>query len=125
MTRPNDGSIDKNPPVLYEGQQFSVTQTEQFAAWLKALRDLEGRARILKRLRRLADGHFGDCKAVGEGVSELRMFFGPGYRAYFTMVGDTVVLLLVGGDKDSQPRDIALARKLAKEVLSDGEDQDV
>lgn len=53
------------------------------------------------------------------------MFFGPGYRAYFTMVGDTVVLLLVGGDKDSQPRDIALARKLAKEVLSDGGDQDV
>jgi len=125
MTRPNDGSIDKNPPSLYKGQKFSVTQTEQFAAWLKALRDLEGRARILKRLRRLADGHFGDCKAVGEGVSELRMFFGPGYRAYFTMVGDTVVLLLVGGDKDSQPRDIALARKLAKEVRSDGEDQDV
>lgn len=53
------------------------------------------------------------------------MFFGPGYHAYFTMVGDTVVLLLVGGDKDSQPRDIALARKLAKEVLSDGGDQDV
>jgi len=125
MTKPDDGSIDYGSSVLYEGQQFSVTQTEQFAARLKALRDLEGRARILKRLRRLADGHFGDCKAVGEGVSELRMFFGPGYRAYFTMVGDTVVLLLVGGDKDSQPRDIALARKLAKEVRSDGEDQDV
>lgn len=125
MTKPDDGSIDYGPSVLYEGQQFSITLTEQFAGWLRALRDLERRARILKRLRSLADGHFGDCKAVGEGVSELRMFFGPGYRAYFTMVGDTVVLLLVGGDKDSQSRDIALARKLAKEVRSDGEDQDV
>lgn len=125
MTRPDDGSIDKSPTVLYEGQKFSITLTEQFAEWLEILRDHEGRARILKRLRRLADGHFGDCKAVGDGVSELRMFFGPGYRAYFTMVGDTVVLLLVGGDKDSQPRDIALARKLAKEVRTDGGDQDI
>lgn len=117
--------IDKRQTVLYEGQKFSIFLTEQFAAWLQALRDLEGRARILKRLRRLADGHFGDCKAVGDGVSELRMFFGPGYRAYFTMVRDAVVLLLVAGDKDSQPRDISLARKLAKEVGSDGGDQDV
>jgi putative addiction module killer protein len=111
--------IDKNPIVLYTGQAFRIEQTTSFEAWLKGLRDRDGRSRILKRLRRLADGNFGDCKAVGGGVSEVRMFFGPGYRAYFMMHGETIVLLLVGGDKDSQSRDIALAQELARKVRDD------
>ena len=101
--------------VLCEGQGFLVEQSDDFVRWLKKLRDLNGRTRILKRLRRLADGQFGDCQPVGEGVHELRMFFGPGYRVYFKQEGDTVILLLAGGDKDSQAGDIARAKALAKE----------
>ncbi|NJS15453.1 MAG: type II toxin-antitoxin system RelE/ParE family toxin [Sphingopyxis sp.] len=109
MTSENFGN------VLYEGQSFSIEQSDDFARWLKKLRDSNGRARILKRLRRLADGQFGDCEPVGEGVHELRMFFGPGYRVYFKQQGNVVILLLVGGDKDSQAGDIARAKALAKE----------
>lgn len=125
MVKPDPNKVDNSALVLYEGQKFRLEQTETFEAWLKALRDREGRSRILKRLRRLADGHVGDCKAVGEGVSEVRMFFGPGYRAYFMTRGDTLILLLVGGDKDSQSRDIALAHQLARKVRDDGDDKDL
>lgn len=81
--------------------------------------------RILKRLRRLGDGQFGDVKPVGDGVHELRMFFGPGYRAYFMQRGDTVILLLAGGDKDSQAGDIARAKDLARKVRDGSKDQPV
>ena len=91
--------------------------------WLTKLRDREGRLRILKRLRRLSDGQFGDCRPVGEGVHELRMFFGPGYRVYFAQQGDTVILLLAGGDKDSQAGDIVRAKALAKEFGIGNEDE--
>jgi putative addiction module killer protein len=111
--------------VLYKGQEFTIEQTAEFAAWLSRLRDTQGRARILKRLRRLADGGFGDCKPVGEGVHELRMFFGPGYRVYFMMRGEVVFLLLAGGDKDSQDRDIELAKKLAWKDRDGTEDNSV
>lgn len=107
--------FDKLQSVLYEGQVFSLEQSDDFVRWLKKLRDTNGRARILKRLRRLANGQFGDCEPVGEGVHELRMFFGPGYRVYFKQQGDTVILLLAGGDKDGQAGDIARAKPLAKE----------
>ncbi len=113
--------IDKTPSVLYEGQNYSLEQSDDFARWLKRLRDTEGRARILKRLRRLSAGQFGDCQSVGEGVHELRFFFGPGYRVYFMQQGDRVILLLAGGDKDSQPGDIARAKELAKELGSGSE----
>lgn len=99
--------------VLYKGQEFAIEQTPEFASWLSRLRDTQGRVRVLKRLRRLADGGFGDCKPVGEGVHELRMFFGPGYRVYFMMRGELVILLLAGGDKDGQDRDIVVAKRLA------------
>ena len=79
---------------------------EPFTAWLNGLRDRVGRQRILARVSRLAHGNFGDRVPVGEGVHELRLFFGPGYRVYFGEHGDTVVVLLCGGDKDIQPRDI-------------------
>lgn len=112
MTEP--GNLDSSTFVLYKGQQFALEQTAEFEDWLTRLRDMQGKVRILKRLRRLADGAFGDCKPVGEDVHELRMFFGPGYRAYFMERGTTVILLLAGGDKDSQARDIALAKELAR-----------
>lgn len=71
---------------------------------------------MLKRLRRLSDGQFGDCQPVGDGVHELRMFFGPGYRVYFVQQDGKVIVLLAGGDKDSQAGDIARAKQLAKEL---------
>lgn len=81
-----------------------------FREWLEGLKDREGRARIRVRINHLRLGNFGDCKSVGNGVHELRISFGPGYRIYFGKQGNTVVLLLYGGDKGSQTRDITLAK---------------
>lgn len=91
---------------------------EPFTEWLYALRDVIGRQRILVRVSRLQQGNYGDCEPVGEGVSELRMFFGPGYRVYFGEQGDRVVVLLCGGDKKSQSQDILQAKACWKEYLS-------
>ncbi len=79
-------------------------------------RDLQARARIAVRIDRLADGNPGDAKSVGDGVSELRIDYGPGYRLYFTRKGDRLVILLCGGDKSSQDRDIRQAKAMAKEA---------
>ena len=89
-------------------------QTDQFASWLKALKDIQAKARVSARLRIAQGGNLGDCQPVGEGVSEMRIHFGPGYRIYFTRTGDIVYLLLVGGDKSSQKRDIKRAIEMAK-----------
>ena len=97
----------------------TATNREPFTDWLNSLRDAPNRRRILRRLVRLESGNFGDCKPVGGGVSELRFFFGPGYRVYFGQDGDTIVVLLCGGDKDSQRRDIRQAQIYWKEYLSD------
>ncbi len=91
---------------------------EPFTEWLNGLRDVKGRKRISIRLRRLEQGNYGDCQPVGEGVLELRMFFGPGYRVYFGEEGDTIVFLLCGGDKSSQKKDIETAKAYWKEHLS-------
>jgi putative addiction module killer protein len=88
-----------------------------FVTWLDGLRDAKTRRRILIRLRRLEQGNFGDCKSVGDGLSELRLFFGPGYRIYFGETGGTLVVILSGGDKASQPKDIKRAKALWKEYL--------
>ena len=88
-------------------------RTEEFDAWLAALKDKVGRARILHRIRSAEHGNFGDCDSVGEGVFELRVHFGPGYRAYFTRRAEVVYLLLLGGDKSSQKRDIKRAIEMA------------
>ena len=88
---------------------------EPFTAWLNQLRNRAGRQRILVRLRRLEQGNFGDCKSLGDGVHELRVFFGPGYRVYFGEDGNTIVVLLSGGDKRSQAKDIVNAKKYWKE----------
>lgn len=82
-----------------------------FREWLQGLRDREARARIRVRLNRIRLGNFGDAKSVGHGVQELRFPFGPGYRVYFGRDGDTIVILLHGGDKGSQSRDIELAQR--------------
>ncbi len=95
---------------------IEVRQTETYARWFKALRDQQARARIDVRIRRVASGNFGDVKAVGEGVSELRITYGPGYRVYFVQRGATLVMLLCGGDKSSQDRDIMKAKELAKTI---------
>jgi putative addiction module killer protein len=95
---------------------IEVRQTELFASWLRKLRDEKAKARIQIRIRRLSLGNFGDVKPVGEGISELRIDYGPGYRVYFHRIGSLLVLLLVGGDKKTQDADIAKAKKLAKEA---------
>lgn len=114
MTGAKDQAFDPSPSVLYKGQRFEVRITETFESWLDDMRDLTGRIRILNQLRKLGDGNLGSAKPVGEGVHELRMNFGPGYRAYFISRNDRLILLLCGGDKSSQKRDIALAREMAK-----------
>jgi putative addiction module killer protein len=94
---------------------IEVRRTADFDTWLRDLRDRAARARILVRIDRLALGNAGDVKPVGEGVSELRIAYGPGYRVYFVRHGAIVVVLLCGGDKSSQSHDIARAIALAKE----------
>jgi putative addiction module killer protein len=92
-----------------------VRQTEVFASWIRKMRDENARARIQIRIRRLSLGNFGDVKPVGRGIGELRVDYGPGYRLYFRQRGETLVLLLAGGTKDTQDADIAKAKKLAAE----------
>jgi putative addiction module killer protein len=102
--------------LRYKKQMIEVRQTEVFTRWFDGLRDRQVRARINVRIRRLSLGNFGDAKPVGEGVSELRIDFGPGYRVYFARRGRILVVLLAGGDKNSQDRDIKKAQKLAREL---------
>jgi putative addiction module killer protein len=95
---------------------IEIRQTRVFARWFGGLCDVRARALIQARIDRLAVGHFGDVEAVGEGVCEMRVDFGPGYRVYFVRKGVTVVVLLAGGDKGSQDRDIATAIGLARDL---------
>jgi putative addiction module killer protein len=95
--------------------------SEPFTDWLNTLKDPVTRRRILQRLLRVAQGHYGDYKPVGNGISELRFFFGAGYRVYFAEDGDTLVILLTGGAKDSQSRDIAQAQVLWQEYKKHGQ----
>jgi len=93
-----------------------IRKTELFVTWLDGLRDIRARARVLVRIERLAAGNPGDVKAVAEGVSELRIDYGPGYRVYFTQRGRELVILLAGGDKSSQSGDIKTALRLARNL---------
>lgn len=92
----------------------SFLRTDAFDAWLKAVRDPIGKARIIARIRSAEAGNFGDCEPVGDGISEMRIHSGPGYRVYFCRRGSFIFLLLCGGSKTSQARDIKLARKIAR-----------
>jgi putative addiction module killer protein len=93
-----------------------VRKTEHFAKWLDGLKDIRARARILVRIERLASGNPGDVKPVGEGVSELRIDYGPGYRVYYKKQGQTVIILLAGGDKRTQSKNIKTALRLARNL---------
>jgi putative addiction module killer protein len=95
---------------------IEVRQTRQFAEWLGGLRDRRARARILKRLDRARDGNLGDVAAVRGNVSEMRIFYGPGYRLYFVRRGQQLIILLCGGDKSTQQSDIDQAIALAREL---------
>ena len=95
---------------------IEIQQTEVFAHWFGRLRDRQARVRIDNRIRRLSLGNFGDVMPVGEGVSEIRINYGPGYRVYFVRRGPTLVILLAGGDKDTQHRDIRRALDLARNL---------
>ena len=95
---------------------FEVIQTDEFEAWLEGLRDRRARVQIAKRIVRVQSGLLGDEEPGGEGVSELRVHYGPGYRLYFVRRGQVVIILLCGGDKGSQARDIPRAKDMAKGV---------
>lgn len=95
---------------------YIIQQTPTFAQWHAAVRDMRAKIAIARRIDRASAGNLGDVKPVGNGVSELRVEVGAGYRVYFTMRGGVVVVLLAGGDKSSQDADIRRAKKLAKEV---------
>lgn len=95
---------------------IELRKTDRFARWLDELADMRARARVQARLDRLAEGNPGDVKPVGEGVSELRIDYWPGYRVYYRARGRTVVILLAGGTKRTQPQDIKVALRLAREL---------
>lgn len=94
---------------------LELHQTERFRKWWTRLKDDRARGAIFSRLDRLAFGHEGDVRQVGDGVSELRIHYGPGFRVYFQRRGETIVILLCGGDKSTQARDIETAKRLARE----------
>jgi len=93
-----------------------IRKTDLFANWLDNLRDIQAKARVLVRIERLASGNAGDVKPVGEGISEMRIDYGPGYRVYFTKRGSEVIILLAGGDKSSQTADRKVALRLARDL---------
>ncbi len=95
---------------------IEVRQTEEFSTWLRKLRDDRARVKIADRLLRVEGGNFGDVEPVGEGVSELRIDYGPGYRVYFTRRGRVVVVILCGGDKRTQNADIKRAKRMARDL---------
>jgi len=102
--------------MVYSASMFEVKRTDAFDGWLKGLKDSKGRARIQARIDRLANGNPGDVAPIGEGLSELRIDFGPGYRVYYARAGNALYLLLCGGDKSSQDADIKSAHAMWKEV---------
>lgn len=93
---------------------IEIRQTDEYERWFEGLRDLNAQLRIGARIRRVSLGNLGDVKPVGEGVSELRIPYGPGYHIYLTRRGETLIILLAGGDKSSQRRDIERAKELAR-----------
>ncbi len=101
----------KKSVIIYQ----TASGKEPFRQWIKSLKDKLTRARIQRRIEKMEDGHYGDYKSVGEGVYELRYFFGAGYRVYFAEDGETLILLLCGGDKSNQNKDIAKAQEYWKD----------
>ncbi len=117
--------LDNRAHVLYKGQAFQLAETDEFHLWLGSLADRRAKARIIDRIKRASNGNFGDAKAVGGGVSEMRIDYGPGYRIYFFRRGKELVVLLCGGDKKSQQADIAQAVRMKEEIERSGKDKAV
>lgn len=109
-------NLDASNFVSHRGHAFELVETPVFSDWLGSLRDRRALARIVTRLDRLADGNFGDRKSVKDGVFELRVDYGPGYRVYLFQRGKELVILLCGGDKRTQDADIAKAKRLKEEI---------
>lgn len=100
----------------YGGPRYSIQTADAFDRWFESLKDRPAKARIQARIDRAEDGNFGDCEPVGEGVSEMRIHHGPGYRVYFKRMGAEVIILLAGGDKSTQSSDIRIALRLARRL---------
>jgi putative addiction module killer protein len=115
MSTSVDILLVKLSTLVYTRKMVEVIQSPVFLAWLDALRDMRVQVRVAARIKRMGEGNLGDVKPVGEGVSESRIDVGPGYRLYFIKRGTTVIVLLCGGDKSSQARDIKNAKTLAKD----------
>ena len=95
---------------------YEIKSTKTFSHWIKKLKDMKGRIAVARRIERMEHGNFGDVKSVGTSISELRIQTGPGYRIYFTKREERIIILLVGGDKSTQSKDIEKAKKLLKEI---------
>lgn len=95
---------------------YEIRKTDAYVRWLDGLRDLRGRAKVLARVERLLTGNPGDVRPIGEGVSEMRIDYGPGYRVYYTMRRNELIILLAGGDKNTQASDIRKALILARNL---------
>ena len=98
---------------------YKIKETIYFSKWLKKLRDVKGKVSIIRRLKRVRQGNFGDFKSLGNTICELRLTTGPGYRIYYMQKNDEIIILLVGGDKSTQTQDIKKAKQLAKEYLDE------
>jgi putative addiction module killer protein len=109
-------TFDNEYPFGYILSMNRIERSEEFVTWLERLSDKKGKARILSRIDAAMLGNFGDCEPVGEGVSEMRVHFGPGYRVYYTRREAVVYLLLLGGEKSSQARDIKRAKAMSLEL---------
>ena len=101
-----ENTLDKKYPVGYNAGEITIRETSVFKKWMKSLKDKSARSIINARIRRLSIGNKGDTESVGLGISELRIDYGPGYRVYYTQIKNEIVILLCGGDKSSQSRDI-------------------
>lgn len=104
-------------PNEYTHRMYFIEKTTQFDKWLRELKDLKARAKILFRIQKIEnDEHFGDCKPVGDGISELRINYAKGYRIYFKEKGDKIIILLAGGDKSTQQADIEKAKEILRKI---------
>lgn len=101
---------------IHNRGMYSIQQTETFAKWLAGMRDSRAKAKVLIRLRRAMEGNLGDIKSLGDGVSEMRITEGAGYRLYYTLRENVLIIILAGGDKSTQQADIVKAKEIAKEV---------
>ena len=108
-------TVDILTTLDYALAMLTVRQSETFQAWITKLKDRKGRQIVIDRIKRMAAGNFGDCKSLGDGVCELRIQFGPGYRVYYVRDGKTIMVLLCGGDKSTQDRDIERAKTMAQD----------